>query len=103
MGTLGGLAHAVSHPLCCLVSMETRQAVFFLPPRAGKRLFRLRGMEEDSMEPCSLPLGSTQEAWDPALIQPLLPPGFGRAAFPSLWPFFIGGPGCLEDWRPFQL
>lgn len=35
-------AQAFNHLLCCLVSMETRQqAVFFHPPRAGKRLFKL--------------------------------------------------------------
>lgn len=45
-------APAFNHLLCCFVSMETRQqAVFFHPPRAGKRLFKLWRMVEDSAKP----------------------------------------------------
>lgn len=41
--------------------METRQqAVFFHPPGAVKRLFRLRVMVGDSAKPSFLPLGDTQ-------------------------------------------
>lgn len=88
-----------------LVSMETRQqAVFFHPPRAGKRLFRLWRMVGDSAKamfpvPSLSPL---RETWDPPPIQPLLRLWLWESCLASSpGHLSLGAQAIWRAWRPF--
>lgn len=73
--------------------MEMRQqAVFFHPPGAGKRLFRLWGMLGGSAKPSSLPLGDIQGDLAPP---PLV--AVEKLPFFPCRPLVVGGLGYLED------
>lgn len=66
--------------------------MFFHPPGARKRLFRLWGMLGGSAKPSSLPLGDTQGDLAP-------PPLMAVEKLPSspCRPLITGGLGYLED------
>lgn len=60
--------------------------MFFHPPRAGKRLFKLWRMVEDSAKPYfTTPpaLDTLRETWDPPLSQPPLHLWPGESYLPS--------------------